>query len=113
MAKAKENSNGKLEQALQALIQAQAILAQTQAEYLTQKAQSDKEAAEIRRDVAEIQKRTEKTENENAARNRAIDVRFERIEAILLEHNQILRFLADKVGEKIGFKTQKTPASES
>ena len=99
MARAKENGAGKLEEALQSLVHAQAILVQTQASYLAQKAETDKRFNEV--------------EKESAEWRRSADVRFSRIEEILIEHNRILQHLADKVGEKIGFKAGKAPSSES
>ena|ERR1700686_1608555 len=98
MARAKEHGNGKLEEALTALVQAQAIMVQTQATYLAHKAETDKRIAEF--------------ENETKAWQRQANEGFERIEAILLEHNRILRALPDAIGEKIGFKAPKTPTAE-
>jgi hypothetical protein len=89
---AKENGNGKLEKGLQAPNHVQATLVQTQASCLAQKASSDKRFNEF--------------EKENADWRRKADARFERIEQILIKHNHVLQFLADKVGEKIGFKSQ-------
>ncbi len=104
MARAKEHGNGRLEDALQALVQAQATLVQTQAAYLAQKPETDKRIA--------------KFEKRNDDWQRQANDRFARIEAILLEHNRILsehaKFLEklpDLIGEKIGFKPPKPPAA--
>ena len=96
MARTKSNGNGKLEDAMAALVQAQAILVQTQATQVAQKADLDKEILLLRKDIEAFKKST--------------DERFSRIEAILLEHNRILTSMPDLVREKIGFKAQQSPA---
>jgi hypothetical protein len=82
--------NGKLNDALAALVTAQAILAQTQAETLARTQESIKEIADLRRST---------------------DERFARIERILLEHSRILdqhtrilEALPDAVRQTIGFR---------
>jgi hypothetical protein len=97
MARAKEHSNGKLEEAMTALIQAQAVMVQTQATFVAQKADTDKRAVEIAGEMAQLKNEMAKLEKES-------DARFARIEAILIEHNRILQSLANTVGERIGFK---------
>jgi hypothetical protein len=84
MAKARENRNGRLEDALATVLQTQASMQQTMATFLTQMAELNAES----------------------------DRRFARIEAILLdhtrilqEHSRILQALPDAVREKIGFKS--------
>jgi hypothetical protein len=91
MARARKNSNGKLDEAMQSLAHAQATLVQTQATLVAQMAESQREGAEFRRRTEEWQ--------------RQADGRFARIEAILLEHGRILLALPDAVREKIGFKS--------
>jgi hypothetical protein len=90
MARAKSQSNGKLDEAMQALAHAQATLVQTQASLVAQMADFQRESAEFRRRSEEWQ--------------RHADERFARIEAILLEHGRMLHGLPDAVREKIGFK---------
>jgi hypothetical protein len=90
MARAKNQSNGKLDEAMTALAHAQATLVQSQAAFLVQLADSQREAAEFRRRTEEWQRRA--------------DERFARIEAILLDHSRILQALPDAIREKIGFK---------
>jgi hypothetical protein len=90
MARAKHNGNGKLDEALAAVLQTQAVMQQAQADMITRAAQFEKEMAQMRRESEDLR--------------RASDERFARIEAILIEHNRILSRLADTVGEKIGFK---------
>jgi hypothetical protein len=90
MARAKEQKNGRLEEAMTTLLQNQATLVQNQAAFIAQKRETDKELADLRRE-----------NNERFAR---IDERLAGIEAILLEHNRILERLPKAVREKIGFK---------
>jgi hypothetical protein len=90
MARAKNTSNGKLDEAIQTLAHAQATLVQTQANLVAQ-------MADWQRDFAEFRRRTDEWQ-------RHADERFARIEAILLEHSRILQALPDAVREKIGFK---------
>jgi hypothetical protein len=85
MARAKYQRNGRLEDALTNLIQSQAILSQNQASQLARIAEMDRINSE----------------------------RFARIEAILLQHSQILAELSramqqlpEAVREEIGFKAQ-------
>jgi hypothetical protein len=84
MARARQQGNGRLEEAI-------AILIQNQAQFLAR--------------VAEIDARIAETNRVNAER-------FARIEAILMEHTRILndhgrilRALPDAIRKKIGFKT--------
>jgi hypothetical protein len=97
MARAKEQSNGKLDEALTALVQARGVMVHTQAAFLAQSAETAKRLEEIEREKIELDKKY----TESQVR---IDERFARIEAILIEHNRILQSLANTVGEKIGFK---------
>ena len=76
MARGKDHGNGRLEEAIQSLIQAQAALVQNQAVFQSQFAEWQRANAE----------------------------RFARIESILMEHSRILRAMPDAVREKIGFK---------
>jgi len=97
MARAREPQNGRLEDALRALVQSQATLtqahaslAQTQAEFLAQMAEYAKQHAETVRRLDAFERHCME--------------RFSRIEAILIEHSRILHALPDAVREKIGFK---------
>jgi hypothetical protein len=88
MAKARENRNGQLEDALATVLQTRASMRQTLATFLAQMAELKAES----------------------------DRRFARIEAILLdhtrflqEHSRILQALPDAVREKIGFKSSGQP----
>ncbi len=83
MARAKNQRNGRLEEAL-------AILIQNQASFLARMAETDQQIAEMQRINSE---------------------RFARIEAILLDHSRILadhgrilEALPDTIRQKIGFK---------
>jgi hypothetical protein len=90
MARAKDQGNGRLEEAMTNLLQNQAILVQNQAAFLARAAEMDQRFAESERHFKEQFSR--------------IEERFSRIEAILLEHNRILQALPDAIREKIGFK---------
>jgi hypothetical protein len=83
MARSKDQGNGRLEEAMTAMLQNQAILVQTQASFVAGLAETNSRMAETDRINSE---------------------RFARIEAILLEHSRILRALPEAVREKIGFK---------
>jgi hypothetical protein len=76
MARAKNNGDGRLEEALATLIQ-------NQASFLARMSEIDSRVADMDRINSE---------------------RFARIEALLLEHNRILQALPDVMREKIGFK---------
>ena len=91
MARARNQTNGKLDEALATLVQSQATLVQNQAAFVAQMADFERESAEIKRESADLKRL-------NAER-------FARIEAILLEHSRILQALPDAIREKIGFKT--------
>ncbi|MFO0969687.1 MAG: hypothetical protein U0793_29360 [Gemmataceae bacterium] len=97
MARARSNGSGKLEEAMRDLVNAQANLVKAQALLAQSQAAAD-------RRFAEFEIRMNKIEQERAELERANAKRFERIEAILLEHNRILASLPDQVREKIGFK---------
>lgn len=82
---AKKTRNGRIDEALAALLQAQATLTQNQASFLARLSDMEQEAAQ----------------------------RFFRVESILLEHSRalaelrkMLEQLPDALKEKIGFKTQ-------
>jgi predicted nuclease with TOPRIM domain len=91
MARAKEQSNGKLDEALTALLQAQAVMVRTQAAFVAQSAEIAERLAELEKEKIELDKKW----TESQLR---IDERFARIEAILIEHNRILQSLANTVG---------------
>ncbi len=83
MARAKSQRNGRLEEAMATLLQNQASLLQNQASFLARMSEIDQRMSEMDRINTE---------------------RFARIEAILIEHSQILQALPDAIREKIGFK---------
>jgi hypothetical protein len=76
MVRAKNASNGLLEEALATLIQ-------NQASFLARMSEIDARVAEMDRVGSE---------------------RFARIEALLIQHSRILEALPDAIGDKIGFK---------
>jgi hypothetical protein len=108
MARAKSQSNGKLDEAMTALAHAQATLVQTQASFLAQMADLGRESAETRRrsdeDAAEMRRRADERFAKIDEWQRRADERFARIEAILLDHSRILHALPDAIRDKIGFK---------
>jgi uncharacterized protein YhaN len=104
MARAKNAGNGRLEEALAALMQNQTALMQNQtalmqnqATFLQNQAAFQARASEIDARVAEINTRFAETNRINAER-------FARIETLLIEHSRILQGLTDAIREKIGFK---------
>jgi hypothetical protein len=80
VARAKNATNGRLEEALATLIQ-------NQASFLARMSEIDSRVAEMDRINLE---------------------RFARIEALLIEHNRILQALPDAIRDKIGFKAPAT-----
>jgi len=111
----KSNGHTKLDEAMTSLVQAhaalaqaQAVLAQSHAAFLAEKAVSDQRFAELGREFNRIEKERMELERANAKERmeseRANAERFDRIEAILLEHNRILSALPEQLREKIGFK---------
>jgi hypothetical protein len=98
MARARGQTNGRLEEAMATLLQTQTTLAQNQAILVQNQAAFQAQAAEASRRAAETDRRLIELEREIAAR-------FARIEAMLLEHHRILQALPDAIREKIGFKT--------
>ena len=97
MASAKSNGNGRLNEAMTNLIQAQACLAQAQATMVQNQAAFLARASEIDARVAENDVRFKETQRENAER-------FARIETLLLEHGRILKALPEVMREKMGFR---------
>jgi siderophore synthetase component len=101
MARSKGAGNGKLDkldEALRALVQAQATLVQSQAAAHAQIAEAQRQIAETQRQNVEGQRRSAEFEQMCVER-------FARIEAILLEHSRILHALPDAVRDKIGFRS--------
>jgi hypothetical protein len=96
MARAREPLDGRLDEAMRILVQSQAILTKARTEFLSQ-------MADFQRQHAETVRRLDALE-------RHCMERFSRMEAILIEHSQILRALADAVREKIGVKPPSQPA---
>jgi len=83
MARAKNQTNGRLEEAI-------AILLQNQAAFLARASEIDRQRSELQQRVFEM--------------DRLNSERFARIEAILMEHTRILRALPEAIREKIGVK---------
>jgi hypothetical protein len=98
MARAKSNGNGRLDEAMTALVQAQASLVQAQ--------------ASLAQNQAMFLARVTETDARAAEMDRANSERFARIEAILIEHSRILRALPDAIRDKIGFKSPETRPAE-
>lgn len=111
MATAKNQTNGRLEEATTAMIQNQATLLQTQAAFVQSQFAYAARMAEADQRMAEADRRFEQLRQEAAEW-------FARIEAILLdhsriltEHNQLLQALTDAIREKIGFKIPEKPTA--
>lgn len=117
MARAKNNCNGKLEEALLKLLQAQASLveahsslAQTQASTMqTQAALTQTHNAFVGR-MADMDARWAQSDRRRAEFERVVEQRFaeltarvEDVETILAEHGRILESLPDRIGAKFGF----------
>lgn len=102
MARAKNGSNGRPEESISALSQAQANLVQAQAHLVQVQAACQIQIAESNRHIAEIQRQIAETDRINSER-------FRRIESILLEHTRILQALPEAVREKMGFKAPPAP----
>lgn len=98
MARAKSNGNGRLDEAMTVLVQAQATLVQAQATL------AQNQAAFLARIV--------ETDARMAEINRTNSERFARIEAILMEHSRILHALPDAIRDKIGFKRPEPRSAE-
>jgi hypothetical protein len=96
MARAREPLNGRLDEAMRASVQSQAILTKARTEFLSQ-------MADFQRQHAETVRRLDALE-------RHCMERFSRIEVILIEHGRILQALPGAVREKIGFKPPSQPA---
>jgi hypothetical protein len=79
--------NGRLEEAMANLAQAKAALVQNQATFIDRMAALDCELVQLRREG---------------------DERLACIEAILLQHEQLLQALPEAVGKKFGFHPKKT-----
>ena len=98
MARAKSNGNGKLEEALSAMVQSQvqsqAVLTQTQALFNQTLAALNQTQAAYQARIAEID-----------ARVAEISQRCTRIEALVVQHNDILQKLTEVLRDKIGFKS--------
>jgi len=118
MARAKEQKNGRLEEALAKVALSHASLEQNHANLEQAHASMAKSHAQLEESVA-LLNQTQAIFNQTQANNlaqfaayeresaewwRRADERFTRIEAILIEHGRILERLPDAVREKIGFK---------
>ena len=97
MARAKNQRNGRLEEAMANMARSQQTLLQNQALFVGQ--------------IAETNRRIDEQNHRIDERFARIDERFARIEAILLQHSQILNELTrmldrlpEAVRDKIGFK---------
>jgi len=98
MARAREQRNGRLEEAM-------ATLLQTQAAFLARISETDRELAELKRINAE-----------HFARIETILLEHSRILAehtrILADHSRILAALPDAIRDKIGFKIPEQPPAK-
>jgi hypothetical protein len=103
MARAKNERNGRLEEAMRNLLQAQADLVQTQAAFVQNQAAFQVQLADINRQIVESNRQREEVDRINSER-------FVRIEAILRDHTRILQALPETIREKIGFKVPERPA---
>jgi hypothetical protein len=93
MARACASGNGRLEEAMTALIQNQATLTGLQATLVqTQAAFMQNQTALLARMA------------ESEARTAEILQRLDRIETILIDHSRLLQTLPETIREKIGFK---------
>jgi len=90
MARAKEQKNGRLEEAM-------AMLIQNQAAFVAQMRDRDREMIELQRTTAERFAQIDQ-------RFAQVDQRLANIEAVLREHSRTLERLPDAVRDKIGFK---------
>src|SRR5262249_20861299 len=97
MAKPKDNDNGRLQESLIALSQSMALLNQSTVNL------NQSMTAFQANHIALIARMAE-SDRVIAAKFAEIDERFNRIEAILIEHTRILQALPDAVREKIGFR---------
>ena len=104
MARARGSSNGRLEEALAAMLQSQANLVQTQVNFVQQKTAILARMAELERITAE-----------RFARIESILLDHSRILAdhsrILAEHSRVLATLPDAICEKIEFKACGQPGA--
>jgi predicted nucleic acid-binding Zn-ribbon protein len=86
------------------LEEAMALLINNQAAFFKQMSESEKETAAVRREMLELKRESDQLRRESDQLRRESDERFRRIEAILLEHTQLLQALPETIREKIGFK---------
>ncbi len=104
MPRAKEQRNGRLEEAMTNLLQAQASLAQNLAALAQNQTALRARVAAMDNRFADMDRRFVEMERSNSER-------FFRIEAILIQHSQILQALPEAVREKIDFKAPEKPRS--
>lgn len=104
MARARNSGNGRLQAALESLLQSQASLAQAQASML--QAQTALAARQVEADArfAHVDIRFNELKTQIAETDRHNAERFARIEAILAEHHRAVEALTEAVRGKIGFK---------
>jgi hypothetical protein len=93
MARAKEQRNGRLEEAMTLLLHNQAELVQTQTAFVAQMRDRDREMIEFQRRFARIDERFSQ-----------MDQRFAQMDQRLAGIERILERLPDAVRDKIGFK---------
>lgn len=123
MARKQNHGNGRPDESLEAMKQAQtqmlrelANLAQNQTAQLQEQtailarmAETDKEIAQLRRESeaesARLRRRMDETDRLNAER-------FARIEALLDEHSRILAELPEAVHRRFGFQPPQRPTTE-
>jgi len=90
MARARSHRNGRFEESLTAMQQAQAQMLQALATTLARMAETDAAIAESRRQSEDT--------------NRLNSERFERIEALLAEHSRIMAELPEAVHRRFGLQ---------
>jgi hypothetical protein len=93
-----------LEQALAQLILNQAQFVAQQAQFALQHAQFAAQHAQFAAEHAQFAAEHVLLEKERIRLQKASDERFERIEALLLHHDQVLRELPDAIRKKIGYQ---------
>ena len=74
-----------------------AVLLHNQAQFVQVQAQLVQIQAQVTADIAQANRQYKELKEES-------DRRFARIEALLLEHERLLRALPDAIKDKIGFK---------
>ena len=104
MAKAKSNANGRLEESLITLNQSNGQFESGHGQFESGDAAFQANQIAFSARMAESDIRLAELKRATAARFAEVEKRFARIEAILLDHSEILRALPDAVRDKIGIR---------